>query len=414
MTQRAQSIAEVVDNGMCVGCGLCESVTEQRVTMQMTSSGSLLPEPVDGFTDAEQAILLAACPGVVAVARTEPDLDEDLVWGRYSDMRYAWAADPDVRFKAATGGVLTALAMFLLESGQVDSVLHVAADPDAPMRSTWVISETAADIRSATGSRYGPAKPLAGLHTVLERGQKFAVVAKPCDAGALHAHAQIDPRVDELCVARLTMVCGGQSSLQKSTDVLDELALAEDELTLFRYRGFGNPGPTRIETSDDRSFELSYNDMWDDEAGWKLEPRCTICPDALGEASDLAASDAWPGGGPTGDDDGFNGIVVRTAVGARLVADAVVAGALVVGDPITPRQFDDLQPHQVRKKIALAARNQALTAAGRPTIETTGLRIRRLGEQLTKAQHQAEVAGTARRIAAGRYDNQNRTSDLQG
>jgi hypothetical protein len=31
----------------------------------------------------------------------------------------------------------------------------------------------------------------------------------------------------------------------------------EDELTLFRYRGFGNPGPTRLETKDGRAFELT-------------------------------------------------------------------------------------------------------------------------------------------------------------
>ena len=406
MASTAKTIAEVVANGMCLGCGLCESVTQQRVTMQMSASGSLLPTPVDGFTDEEESQLVAACPGNVAMARTEDGLEEDLIWGRYNDMRYAWAGDPSVRFEAATGGVLTALAMHLVDSGQVDFVLHVAADPNAPMRSSWVISETSAEVRAAMGSRYGPSKPLAGLHAALDRGQKFALVAKPCDAGALHAFAATDPRVDEFCVARLTMVCGGQSRLEKSTDVLDGLGVAEDELTMFRYRGHGNPGPTRIETTNDRSFELTYNEMWGDEAGWKLEPRCTICPDALGEASDVSASDAWPGGGPTGEDEGFNGIIVRSSFGAELVAGAVAAGALVVGDAISPRQFDELQPHQVRKKIALTARNEALAAAGRPTIATTGLRIRALGEQLTQDEHDLEVAGTSRRIDAGRYSSQ--------
>ncbi|HBL08387.1 MAG TPA: hypothetical protein DDZ64_04735, partial [Acidimicrobiaceae bacterium] len=208
----------------------------------------------------------------------------------------------------------------------------------------WVLSETPDQVLANTGSRYGPTAPLAGLGAALDRAEPFAIIAKPCDLGAVHRFAATDPRVDRLCVARLALVCGGQSRLGKSQDVLDDLGVGEDELTLFRHRGYGNPGPTRIETSDGRSFEKTYLEMWADEAGWQLETRCKLCPDALGEAADVAAADVWPGGAPTGDDEGFNGIIVRTAAGEALVRDAVLAGALVLGDPISPRQFDDLQP----------------------------------------------------------------------
>ena len=53
----------------------------------------------------------------------------------------------------------------------------------------------------------------------------------------------------------------------------------------------------------------------------------------------------WPGGAPTGEDEGFNGIIVRTEAGEDLVASAAAAGELVLGGPITPREFDDFQPH---------------------------------------------------------------------
>ncbi len=57
------------------------------------------------------------------------------------------------------------------------------------------------------------------------------------------------------------------------------------------------------------------------------------------------------------------------------MASAVAAGDLVLGDPITPRQFDDLQPHLVRRKVALAARYQGLSDAGVAPIETHGRRL---------------------------------------
>ena len=108
------------------------------------------------------------------------------------------------------------------------------------------------------------------------------------------------------------------------------MGLRPEELALFRYRGNGSPGPTRLETKDGRSFELTYQQMWEDEATWRIQPRCKICPDAIGESADLAASDVWPGGGPTGEDAGFNGIIVRTERGLELYRAALAAGAIVV------------------------------------------------------------------------------------
>lgn len=394
------TVSEVVASDLCIGCGLCSAVTGGQVFMATTSAGSLRPDLTEGFSPQEEAAVIAACPGVVAQARHETDTLIDPIWGGHRAMFHAWAADPAVRHRAATGGVLTALGGFLLDSGTVASVLHVGADPDQPMRNRWVLSTDSGSVRAHTGSRYGPCSPLAGLHSALDRGEPFAITAKPCDLGALYRYQRVDPRVAELCVARLALVCGGQSRLSKSQAVLADFGLDEAEISLFRYRGHGNPGPTRVETPDGRAFEKTYLELWEQEAGWDLETRCKLCPDALGETADVVAADAWPGGAPTGDDEGFNAVVVRTSTGERLVADAAAAGDLVLGDPITPRQFDDFQPHQVRKKIALAARYAGLADAGVTPIETIGLRIDELGRQLDDAMKATERAGAARRMKA--------------
>lgn len=393
----ARTIAEIVARDLCIGCGLCEAVTGGRVKMAMTRRGSLRPVPADGFTPAEEATLVSACPGAVAEARAEPGCRSDPVWGAYRSMVRAWAGHPGVRFEGATGGVLTALGVHALDTGRVEFVLHVGADPDRPMRSRWVISETPESVRANTASRYGPTAPLAGLGAALDRGRPFAVIAKPCDLGAVHALSRTDRRVDELCVLRLALVCGGQSRLSKSQAVLDEFGLDEDEVALFRYRGHGNPGPTVVETRDGRRFTKTYLELWEDESGWEIETRCKFCPDALGEAADVASADIWPGGAPTGEDEGFNGIIVRTAAGEQLVASAADAGDLVLDGPITPREFDDFQPHQVRKKEALAARYQGLADAGVAPIETRGLRIEELGRRLDPERFEHERAGSRRR-----------------
>ena len=197
-----QSVREVVENGLCIGCGLCEALAPDRWSMTMTAQGRLRPAPIAAELDAEDQPILAACPGCVSTATADGD-QQDPVWGRYIHMGQAWAGDDDIRFRAATGGVLTALAVHLLLSKKAAFILHCAADTENPMRTKWEISKTPEQVLQRAGSRYGPSDTLAGLEHALQRGQPFAIIAKPCDAGAVRQRAKTDPRLDELLVAVL-------------------------------------------------------------------------------------------------------------------------------------------------------------------------------------------------------------------
>lgn len=365
--------------------------------MVMTSEGRLRPAPLSVQDDAADADILAACPGTIAEAVPQGS-KEDAVWGSYTQMGEAWAGDPDIRFRAATGGVLTALGVYLVRSGKAAFILHCGTDPARPMRSAWRMSETPQEVIANAGSRYGPTDTLAGLEAALARGQPFAIIAKPCDAGAVRLRARADPRLDDLLVAVLVMVCGGASDLGKSRAVLDEYGLQEGELTLFRYRGYGNPGRTRIETRDGRALEKTYNEMWADEAGWRIQTRCKLCPDAIGEAADIAAADIWPGGGPVGEDAGINGVITRSPAGQALLQSAVAAGDLVLGRDHVPRDYDDFQPHQVARKRNLAARLRGLGAVGHPAYRHSGLRL-----DVLDAGDPGEEAGAARRARSARF-----------
>lgn len=392
-----RTVREVVENGLCIGCGLCEALAPDRWSMFMTAQGRLRPVPIAAETGAEDQPILAACPGCVSTATAEGNR-EDPMWGKYFHMGEAWAGDDDIRFRAATGGVLTALAVHLLRSEQAAFILHCAADAQNPMRTKWEISETPEQVLQRAGSRYGPSDTLAGLEHALRRGEPFAIIAKPCDAGAVRRRAKADPRLDDLLVAVLVMVCGGASELGKSEDLLEEFGVVEDDLRLFRYRGYGNPGPTRVETKDGQVFEKTYPEFWADESGWKIQSRCKLCPDAIGEAADVAALDIWPGGAPVGEDEGFNGIITRSQAGQDLVQAAVAAGDLVLGQDHDPRQLDDFQPHQVSKKHALAARLRGLTQAGQPIYRHEGLRLDDLD-----AKDEVEERGAFERAKADRF-----------
>lgn len=401
------TLDEIVRNGLCIGCGLCRSLAGPgRVELVMTETGCERPIARAPLDEETLRLVNAVCPGTriegAEPARAPAGAETDLVWGPWVRMAIGHASDPAVRYRGSTGGVLTALGQYLLQAREVDFILHVAASREAPMRSRRHLSFDGAQVLEGAGSRYGPAAPLVDFSEILARNRPFAFIGKPCDVNAVRALAHRDPRVDRLMRYALTFVCGGASDLGKSEEVLDRFGLREEELALFRYRGFGNPGPTRIETRDGRAFEITYQDMWAEEAGWRIQPRCKICPDAVGEGADIAASDVWPGGGPTGEDEGFNGILVRTEAGRRLFDAAVRAGAITIDREIGPRDMDLFQPHQVRKKKAVWARLAGMAAAGMATPEVVRLRLEELARTNSLTQNLAEARGSLRRAKAGR------------
>lgn len=405
-TTTSLSLETIVRNGLCIGCGLCQSIAgPDAVAFGMTPEGRERPLARQPLDDEILTRINATCPGVQILGPETETLpagfEMDPVWGPAGRLAIGYAGDPEIRFKGATGGVLTALGLYLIESGKVDFVLHVAASAEKPMRSKNHVSFDRAQVLQGAGSRYGPAAPLTDVCRLLDEGRRFAFIGKPCDVGAMRNLARVDPRVDTLVPYMLTLVCGGASEFTKTTDLIEQNGIVEDDVTLLRYRGHGNPGLTRIETSDGQALEVTYNELWEDEGTWRLQFRCKICPDAIGELSDIAASDVWPGGGPTGEDDGFNGILARTAKGLELLNEAVEAGAIVLSEEIGFRDMDNFQPHQVRKKLAVHDRLAGMRDAEVPVPRFDGLRLEALAETADPESRRRNRAGTRERIAKG-------------
>lgn len=400
------SLGEIVENGLCIGCGLCRSMAGRDVEMVMTPEGRERPVALRALDKPILAKINAVCPGTRIAGPPPAQMNDatltDTVWGPVERLVLGRAADPMVRFVGSGGGTLTALGQFLLSSGRVKFVLHVAASRSMPMRTERKLSFDAASVLDGAGSRYGPAATLVDFNDILDRGEPFALIAKPCDITAVRNLARLDPRVDQHMRYALAFVCGGASDLTKSEQVLQRFGLREDELALFRYRGHGNPGLNRIETKDGRAFEISYRQLWEDEDKWMIQPRCKICPDAIGQVADIAVSDAWLNGGPAVEDEPLNGIIVRTKRGLELFDAAVEAGALEIKRESNIAEISELQSHQVRKRRAVWARLTGMAIAGKPVPSVTGLALRDCAAQNSPAENLAEGRGARDRARRGR------------
>ena len=406
--ERLNAISE---QGLCAGCGICQSIAgPDKVKVVRTLNGYERPVIVGELDDVTVDTIFDVCPGTrvegLPGSEVTPETKIDNVWGPWRRMARAWAGDPAIRHMGSTGGVLTALSQFLLKDKRVDFILHVKASTSEPTFGEHHLSFTEADVLEAVGSRYGPTAPLVDIDNILLRGQPFAFVGKPCDIAALRNLARHDPRVNQLVKYWLTPVCGGLMAPSSMDAFLAGAGATRDKVTAFRYRGYGCPGPTRVEMSKEVK-EFHYLDFWgEDASSWQLPFRCKICPDGIGEAADIAASDTWPGGSPTREeserDPGTNGVVARTQAGLELLGAAADAGAITIEYDITPDDMSFYQPHQMRKKYAVYDRFQGLGDEGRIVPQTERLRIKELASELSDSSRKFQHEGVRRRVRAGK------------
>ena len=401
----------IVEQGLCIGCGLCQSVAgHERVRVTRTSNGYLTPV-VEGDLDHQTVDrIYAVCPGTRVEGLPERLIDADTrhdnVWGPRRRKVLGWASDPRQRYEGSTGGVMTALASYLLASQRVEFILQVKSASSEPSFGEPTLSFNEAAVFEAAGSRYGPAAPLLDIDAALARDQPFAFFAKPCDVAALRNYAEQDKRVERLLKYCVVMVCGGFGTPRGTLDFYRRAGIDPKAVTGLRYRGRGCPGPTRVDTTDG-SHEFHYIDFWgEDETTWSLPFRCKICPDGIGEAADIAVADTWIGGGPNRvdsvDDPGRNALIARTRAGEDLIAAAAADGVLTLEYDIVPDTMSLYQPHQVNKKYAAWPRHQGLLDAGRLAPQTARLRIEALAADLPEAANRFQREGTRKRVESGK------------
>lgn len=344
--------------------------------MQMTGPGFIRPTLNRPLTQEEDDAAISVCSGA-AIDQCHDGRNYHDTWGPLIKVEVGHAADPDVRFRGSSGGVISAIAIHLLETDQVDYVLHTRASATDPLSNTSAASSTRAEVLSSAGSRYAPSSPLADLEAHLRAGRRFAFIGKPCDVASLRRMALRDPRIDRQIPIMISFFCAGTPSKSGAQAVLNDLGVKNSELTAFVFRGNGWPGLTRAVLADGSEATMDYHSSWGNILSRHLQFRCKICPEGVGEFADIVCADAWHGkdGYPDfAERDGRGLVISRTDRGQRLIADAVMAGSIEVAhQPLEDIRL--MQPYQHNRRRGVLARLFALRLKHRPIPEYRGLHL---------------------------------------
>jgi coenzyme F420 hydrogenase subunit beta len=257
--------------------------------------------------------------------------------GHFRQILVGHATNHLVREKGTGGGIITALAIMLLESGEVNGCVVTRMRADKPWLGEPFIATTRDEIMESTGSRYTVIPLNETLRTIRQNEGEYAIIGLPChNHGLRHSMAQ-----DEILASRIKVIlgtfCGGTLEPIVVPELLKTKNIPLDSITDFEFRGGEWPGQMRAVFADKPPQAVHFSNYKDGAynylIGIYMPRRCQVCYDGSNLFADLAVGDAW-----TRDENGRykhnsqSRVLVRNALGQTVVQQAIEQGVVTLND----------------------------------------------------------------------------------
>ena len=307
---------DVLDRGLCIGCGACVSLCPY-FRSHNGKTAMLFPCAMT------EGRCFAYCP------KTEVDLDllSDFIFGspysadplgNYRDVRIS-RAGAGLRTNACqAGGTVSAVMACALENRTIDAA--VLTDRDGLLPVPRIVTDTVG-VMGCASSKYAAAPTLSAYNQAVNEGyQKIGVVATPCQVMAL-AQMRCNPMRVEGFADPAALVVGLFCTW--SIDYRKFISFLAGRVDIGAIRKIDIPPPPsevmEIYTGSGK-IDLPLQEIRELVPG-----SCGYCFDMTSEFADISVGVLE--GNPS-----MNTLIIRTARGEKLVAEAVRDGFLEVFD----------------------------------------------------------------------------------
>ena len=378
----------------CVGCGLCQAYTKAELNIDKKG----FSYPVTG----DEKWMEAVCP-IGNLPNEEYSVSS--IWGRRKAVYFGWSNNVQVRTIASSGGVVSEIAAFLLDTKTVDGIIHISADAEHQTENVTTISYSADDVYSKCGSRYSISHPL-DIMDRLDPAKTYAFIGKPCDVVALRNFQKLNPDNKRVIPILLSFFCMGLPSADAQEKLLTALDSDRESCRSLVYRGNGWPGFATAVNEDGSSKQIDYSSSWGRILGRDLMPACRFCLDGIGEAADISCGDAWyigKNGKPDfSEHEGRNIVFARTQLGLEILKKMENTGTVtlkVVDNPET--YLAAVQRSQFFRRASMRSRIAALRIMGKAYPRYPKEMLKTYSQQITSKERMKTFLGTCRRILKG-------------
>lgn len=389
----------MIYNDFCTGCGLCKSL-----------GLSELEKDKKGFFIATERNkeFIEFCRNVCPASGVQTNnFDNENIWGKCNSVYLGYSSDSEIRYAASSGGILTAIAMYLLEYNIVDGVIQTMEDPDKPINTITHCSITVDDIKKCCGSRYSSSTPLSNIMDYVGNKKKYVFIGKPCDVTALKNMAKINDDINKSFPIMLSFFCAGAPSERANKKMLEKMGTNLEKCKSLSYRGNGWPGFATVIEHNGTKKQLTYQETWRNILGRDVRLACRFCLDGIGEMADIACGDAWyldENGKPRFDENkGRNVIFSRSELGEKILKDSKDAGYIEIQD--YDKYFKELsfsQTYQLERRQTMRVSIFAMKLFGRNVPNYNKKLLRSYSQDLNFKKQSRRFIGIAKRIIQGK------------
>ena len=335
-------IEQVIERGMCVGCGACGVRSSGAVPVTIGRHG-VYQASLAGVEPTVVPVVSRVCPFSDDAKNEDelgqerfPHLPTDPRLGRYLDVFAGRRTSEQELVGSSSGGLTSLMLEELLREGLVDGVLHVGRTSGDQLFD-YRISTSPDEIEESRKSAYTATTLADVVAAIRGDGRSYAVVGIPCFIKALRLLAGEMPELAEQFRVYVGLVCGHLKSTFFAESLAWQAGVAPSELERIDFR-VKNPGRSSV----DYDYEVVPRDggaprvrrtssAMDGSWGYgAFQPEaCNFCDDIFAEGADVVFADAWL---PKYQADwrGTNVVVVRDARLSELLRAAERRGDIVL------------------------------------------------------------------------------------
>jgi coenzyme F420 hydrogenase subunit beta len=292
-----KSTKYVVDNHLCISCGICEAFTDCDMVYR---KGIRLPSFDSLETIKQSETVYSYCPGkgypIVELGNDlyrSSNTKNDFRTGIYLSIGAARSTKTDLLKNSSSGAMIPTIALHMLESNVVQGIVTVKYrySSNGPIPEPF-IATTKEHLILSQGSKYQPVSLLSIMSEIHEFDGVLAVIGTPCQIAGIRLMQQTDAALKNKILFTISNFCGGFRDYRETEQIFDLNKVEKNRIRFFSYRGIDQPGQMTIKQVGRDDVVLPYPD-YSRLTGHRKYHRCKVCIDATGELADVAFGDAW-------------------------------------------------------------------------------------------------------------------------